>query len=168
MLPEMTSIETPLIPTLQARKLGLIPARIGSTIEFKLPRPMRFPSGRSLKAGERVHADVEDVTKFEGEPGVEITWHCRAITQGQAKSAWQSCEWQMQHAPKGFPTKAALLKAHPDNATLRANGECHLVFALADVSAREATEDKLDGKGNLVSVGTPARQARIVPVSDAG
>ena len=135
--------------TPNAKRHGCYPMRIGFMMDHVLEHDLTLPSGRRLKARQKVHLSVQDITRHV-DAAPHTTWICRH----------PDC------AGKRWESKAKLLNDHPPNKDLAKAEQTHLFYAVAWVPGVDAQEEKRAKDGAIVQEKRDAQLPKLVLLSD--
>lgn len=130
-------------------RYGCFPIVIGATLEHRLTKRHVMPSGRILTAGQKIHAEVQDLTRHPETDG-HAQWLCR----------------NPHCAGKTWTSKKELVASHPDTRELKRNMEVHCFYAVAHVPAFVGVPEVVNKAGDVTAEAVPAKPAAIILLSD--
>lgn len=130
-------------------RYGCFPVVIGALLEHRLSKRITLPSGRTLGIGQKLHAEVQDITRHP-KAQAHAQWLCRS----------PHC------TGKTWSTKEELLADHPDNRALKAQQEVHAFYAVAYVPPQPEIPPVKDKAGNITVEAVPAEPEKLLLLSD--
>ena len=130
-------------------RYGCFPVVIGAMLEHLLSQRLTLPSGRTLGVGQRIHTEVQDITRHPEADG-HTQWVCRS----------PHC------TGKTWASKKDLVAAHPNNRDLKKDMEVHCFYAVAHVPAIAGKPETTDKHGNVTAEAIPAEPAKLILLSD--
>lgn len=183
------------VPGKQEKKLGLLPARIGFTLEhtlsvaLPLDEPAHGTLGRQLGGKARVRLQRKDPTVELGINGIDggpmvtkalpghvVQCEVQDLTRLDPEDL-QHLRWVCSHPDckgKSYATKDELFRAHPkkdamDKAERQRldGGRAHVYFGVIETPGVDAKAEVRNDKGHVTQQAVAARTASVVLVSES-